>query len=293
MTKPTISLVVAVKNGARTLQRCIDSIQSQTYPNKELIVVDGQSTDGTVDILSKNNSAIAWWISEADTGIYAAWNKALAHSNGDWICFLGADDYLWDSLVLGHMAPHLAAAFPGVRVVYGQVALVGETGETLGRFGKPWPEMRPAFLTGNVLNIHQATFHHRSLLEERGSFDESFCIAGDYELLLRELRENKAQHVPCLVAAMQHGGVSSNPARKVKTVSEIMRAMRMNSLRPKVGLRLAWFRAMIHALLYRVAGRGISGAVADGYRRLTGRRRLWTSTGNEGEVRGRVNKKLP
>lgn len=285
---PRISVVVAVKNGARTLQRCIDSVSNQTHPLKELLIVDGKSSDETLDILSRNDDAITWWTSEADTGIYQAWNKALAHINGDWICFLGADDYLWDSRVLEQIAPNLAGAYPAVRVVYGQVALVNEAGEVLDNCGTPWAEMRHAFMAGEALNIHQATFHHRSLFEMWGRFDETFRIAGDYELLLRELRANEALYVPHLVAAMQHGGVSSNPSNKMNTTSEIMRAMRMNGLRPKASLRLAWFRAVIHALLYHVAGRQISSAIADDYRRFMGKRRLWTSTGNEDPINRRT-----
>jgi Glycosyl transferase family 2 len=275
----TISIVVAVRNGAPTLQRCIDSVRSQTYPHKELIVVDGESTDGTVEILHENDAVIAWQISELDTGIYEAWNKALGHVNGDWICFLGADDYLWNSRVIEQMAPHLDDAFPAVRVVYGQVALVNESGGVLGSFGKPWSEMEPVFLAGGALNIHQATFHHRSLFEARGKFDRSFRIAGDYELLLRELRENKALHVPQLVTAMQHGGVSSHPRSKAMTITEIIRARGMHGLAPSFNLVAALLRARIHASLYRIAGQRVSSVAADTYRLLTGKRRRWTING--------------
>lgn len=276
---PTIAIIVAVFNGSATLRRCIDSVARQTYPHTELVVIDGGSTDGTVDVLKANQQTIAYWVSEPDRGIYHAWNKALAQTHGDWVCFLGADDYLWDEHVLAEMAPHLSRALPATRVVYGQVALVNESGTVLDSFGKPWPELRPSFLRGDALNIHQAMFHHRSLFEDRGTFDESFRIAGDYDLLLRELREGCAEFVPCLVAGMQHGGVSSNPASKMTTIREIMRAMQRHGLKPPVGLRVAWLRAVAHAWLYRVAGGHVSGAVADGYRSLTGKSRLWTSTG--------------
>ena len=107
MNESTISIVVAVRNGARTLQRCIDSVRNQAYPHKELIIIDGKSTDGTVGILSCNANAISWWISEPDIGIYAAWNKALLHVKGEWICFLGADDYWIASTVLAQAASRL------------------------------------------------------------------------------------------------------------------------------------------------------------------------------------------
>lgn len=77
--KPLISVIVAVYNGEKTLQHCIDSVSNQAYPHKELIIIDGGSTDGTVDILRADNDKIAYWESEPDKGIYHAWNKALDH----------------------------------------------------------------------------------------------------------------------------------------------------------------------------------------------------------------------
>jgi glycosyltransferase involved in cell wall biosynthesis len=284
MTEPMISIVVAVKNGARTLQRCIDSLRSQTYRHRELIVVDARSTDGTTEILDRNADAIAWRVSESDTGIYQAWNKGLRHVQGDWICFLGADDYFWDSSALEAVAPQLRGASPGARIVYGQVALVNSAGHMLAIFGRPWPEMRHAVLAGDALNIHQATFHHKSLFGDYSYFDESFQIAGDYEFLIRELPKENALYIPRLVAAMEHGGISSNPVTKVETIREIMRAMAMHGLKPGIDLRVASARAVVHAGLYRVVGPRMSAAIADSYRRLVRKQPLW-----QGSVGKRVN----
>ena len=104
---PLISVVIAVYNGKATLQQCLDSVTQQTYSHVELIVIDGGSTDGTVDLIRANAQKIAYWISEPDRGIYNAWNKALAQAKGDWICFLGADDYLWNAQVIERMAEQL------------------------------------------------------------------------------------------------------------------------------------------------------------------------------------------
>ena len=89
---PRISVVIAVYNGAQTIQRALDSIFEQTYRDLEVVVIDGGSTDGTQAILEHNASQIAYWVSEPDRGVYNAWNKALDHVTGDWVCFLGADD---------------------------------------------------------------------------------------------------------------------------------------------------------------------------------------------------------
>lgn len=282
--EPLISVIVAVFNGVETLKRCIDSVSKQTYENSELIVIDGGSTDGTKDLIERNSQHIAYWESERDRGIYHAWNKALLHVKGEWICFLGADDYLCDCDALGRIASRLSVIGTSVRVVYGQVNLVNDNGGVLGTFGKRWSELRSSFLAGEALNIHQATFHHRSLFERHGRFDESFRIAGDYELLLRELRTNEALYVPSVVTAMQHGGISSNPSSKATTIREIIRARGMHGLALSLNLVAAWLRANIHAALYRVAGQRVSSVAADMYRILTGRGRLWTKneTGQDG-----------
>ena len=77
-SSPLISVIVAVFNGAKTLRQCIDSVDRQSYLNKELIIIDGGSKDGTVDIIKNNQGKIAYWVSEPDRGIFNAWNKALA-----------------------------------------------------------------------------------------------------------------------------------------------------------------------------------------------------------------------
>ena len=121
---PVVTVVVAVRNGARSLQRCIVSVAGQTLTAHELIVMDGGSSDGTVEILKANAEKIGYWESSPDRGIFHAWNKAVARARGDWICFLGADDYLWSPDTLEQFYPHLEGALPAHKVVYGTVAVV-------------------------------------------------------------------------------------------------------------------------------------------------------------------------
>jgi glycosyltransferase involved in cell wall biosynthesis len=123
-TAPLISVIVAIYNGKATLQQCIDSVAQQTYVTKELIIIDGGSTDGTVDLLKANSGQISYWISEPDHGIYNAWNKGLAKAKGEWICFLGADDFFWDAQVLERMAAQLIMIPPDIRVAYSQIMLL-------------------------------------------------------------------------------------------------------------------------------------------------------------------------
>ena len=91
---PLITVITAVLNGENTLERTIQSVIGQDYKNIEYIIIDGGSTDGTLDIIKKYEHAIDYWISETDEGIYGAMNKGIQASSGEWIYFLGSDDYL-------------------------------------------------------------------------------------------------------------------------------------------------------------------------------------------------------
>ncbi len=93
---PPISIIIVTYNAAGTLQACLDSIYRQQYPSLKIIIIDGNSTDGTVDIIKANLNKIYYWQTEPDTGIYDAMNKALKHITGEWVYFLGADDELYD-----------------------------------------------------------------------------------------------------------------------------------------------------------------------------------------------------
>jgi len=247
-SRPIISVIVAAYNGARTLQHCIDSVSDQTYPNKELIIIDGGSTDGTIDILMTNNDKIAYWKSEPDNGIYNAWNKALDHTTGDWICFLGSDDYLWKNSVFEEIMPHLIRAeSQGIRMVYGQVARVTHRNKISCIDGYPWENTwRSIIIDGIGTFTHQGMFHHRSLFELYGRFDESFKIAGDYELLIRVFKEGRnAIFVDGLiVTGMQVGGITSHC---LDLVREYARARKKNRLKV---ITVPWLISYAWAICY-------------------------------------------
>ena len=132
-----MSVVIAVRNGAATLQRALDSVFEQTHPAVELIVMDAASTDGTVQILERNASRIAYWESEPDRGIYHAWNKAIDARDGDWICFLGADDRYHAPDALAAMAAALEVDAGEHTVAYGVLEKHGPNGAS-GARGSPW-----------------------------------------------------------------------------------------------------------------------------------------------------------
>ena len=277
--KPLLTVIVAVFNGAATLQQCIDSVAQQTYPNKELIIIDGGSRDGTVDLLEANREQIRYWISEPDRGIYNAWNKGLARAKGEWICFLGADDYFWDARVLERLAGQLEKLPPDIRVAYGQIMMVNSDGTSLYPVGEPWEKIRGRFR--QVMCIpHQGAMHRRSLFEQHGQFDESFRITGDYELLLRELKVTNAFFMPDVITvAMRQGGISSAPANSLLLLREVRRAQRLHGQYfPGRFWLMAMMRVYIRLLLWNTLGERMARKALDLGRRMMGLPPFWTRT---------------
>ena len=257
----------------------MDSVGNQTYKNTELFVIDGASTDGTVDLIQANAKRITYWISEPDGGIYSAWNKALAHAKGDWICFLGADDYLWSPKVLERMAEQLVFVPPNIRVAYGQIMLLNQHDSELYAVGEPWANVKSRFKRLMCVP-HPAVMHRRSLFANHGNFDESFRIAGDYELLLRELKTRDAMFIDGIVmTAMRQGGVSTDPANTLLGLREVRLAQVKNGLlRPSLGWRMAVLRTYIRLWLWQFLGEKQARRMLDIGRHLMGLPAHWTKS---------------
>jgi glycosyltransferase involved in cell wall biosynthesis len=275
--RPLISVLISLFNGAATLDRAVESVLCQNYTNRELIVMDGGSTDGGVELLRRLGPSISYWESQPDRGIYHALNKALAKARGEWIYVLGADDFLWDETVFARISGHLRKAFPEYRVVYGRANFMSASGEILEILGEPWEVFRRRFLQGFMIP-HQAVFHHRSLFEVHGSFDESFRTGADYEILLRELRTGPALFVPdVIIAGYQFGGRSSAPRNTLLVLKERRRARKLNGVgSPGLLWYLAEMRALLRAALWAVLGERLAKRVLDIGRAILGKPPLWT-----------------
>ncbi len=269
--KNMVSVVIATLNRAGTLQDCIASVLRQSYQRRELIVVDGGSTDGTLEVIRRNAAGIAHSVSEPDRGLYHAWNKGVRAARGEWIAFLGADDRLADAGALQALVDGAA----GARIVYGRLRLVTPRGVKAEVVGVPWREARGGFLQGFMVP-HPGTLHHRTLFEEHGGFDESYRIAGDYEFMLRELKTRDAAFVDRVVVDFQLGGMSSRPPALWAALAEVARARRKHGLSPSLRLGATRAASAVGAAIYRVVGERAFNLVADCYRWLRGKPPLWT-----------------
>jgi glycosyltransferase involved in cell wall biosynthesis len=275
--QPLITVIVAVFNGAKTLPQCIDSIAQQTYINKEIIVIDGGSKDGTVELLQANQTKIAYWVTEPDNGIYSAWNKGLLQAKGEWICFIGADDFILDKQVIERMAIQLAMIPSNINVAYGQIMLLNNLGENLYAIGEPWGKVKERFK--QIMSIpHPGLMHRRSLFEQYGNFDESFRIGGDYELLLRELITADALFIPDIITVgMRQGGLSSSPSNSIETLLEARRAQKMHGLLiPSLIWILAMTRVYLRLQLWNTLGENSGKKFLDWVRKISGLPAYWT-----------------
>lgn len=171
----------------------------------ELLVIDGGSTDGTVQILEANDESIAYWVSEPDRGVYSAWNKALERASGRWVCFLGADDELATPGTLKALVEageREAADLVCSRVRYQRSE---KTGSLV--IGQPWSWRK---MSSFMCVAHPGLLHRRKLFARFGPFSEGYRIAGDYEFLLRLGPDTAAAFVDRVTVEVGGAGLSSN-----------------------------------------------------------------------------------
>lgn len=204
--KPLISIITSTFNAHKVLERCIESVLAQDYPNIEYIIIDGGSSDNTVSIIQKFAHKVSYWSSEPDSGIYDAWNKGLSRANGDWIGFLGADDvYLPDAI--SSYVKYINKSFDqNLDFISSKVQLVnemGEAGRVIGNLWE-WDKFKRFMNTAHVGSLHSKNFFDRY-----GLYNLNFKIVGDYEMLLRANKNLRAGFLDQITAKMQTGGISN------------------------------------------------------------------------------------
>jgi glycosyltransferase involved in cell wall biosynthesis len=243
---PRLSIVLATWQAASTLQACLQSTIEQSFTHWELLVADGASTDGTVDIIHKSEQHIAWWDSEKDNGIYDAWNKALAHARGEYVCFIGADDKWVDAASLSRLFD--AIGNDEYDLVTSQGQFHNTETEKSFAFGSAWDYKR---FGPRMIICHPGLLQRRSLFEEHGLFDTSYSITGDLEFLLRLPKDMRTLHVKSTSLVIEMAGVSrQNVGKRLKEQREALsQCARYGPLRAYVNWIGKWIRIPIARLL--------------------------------------------
>jgi glycosyltransferase len=203
-----VSIITACLNNASTIESTLKSVISQDYPNIEYIVIDGVSTDGTLDIINKYKANITTFVSEKDKGIYYALNKGLSKATGDIIGFLHADDFYPQADMISTIAKPFET---GINCVYGDLQYVDrQNPDRIIRNWKSEPYYDGIFLKG-FMPPHPTFFIEKWCYEKYGTFNTELSISADYELMLRMLHKHKikALYIPKTLVRMRTGGASN------------------------------------------------------------------------------------
>jgi glycosyltransferase involved in cell wall biosynthesis len=193
MRDKKISIVTPSFNQARYLERTIHSVLDQDYSNIEYIIIDGGSTDGSVDIIKKYASKLAYWVSEPDTGQANAINKGLRLTTGEWVAWQNSDDIFYPG-ALSQFAKACEGE-TGLDLMIGNMNLIDENDGLLRHMKYVTPSYRSLLAEGMVLT-NQAAFWRRDLHAKIGFMDESLDCGFDYEWFLRVLGKcGRAKHV--------------------------------------------------------------------------------------------------
>lgn len=208
------SIITVVKDRAHTIENAIRSILKQDYKNFEIIVVDGKSTDGTLEILKNYKKDLKTLISENDNGVYDAMNKGLKHANGDVVCFLNSDDYFANKDVLSSL--NSAFETNNYDIVYGEIIYITNSiPYKIIRYWKSNFINKKSFLLGHH-PPHPAFYAKKELYDKFGNFSIKFPIIADYELMMRFFNNcNNTFYLQKICVVMRLGGLSNKSLKSI------------------------------------------------------------------------------
>lgn len=208
-----ISIITVCYNAKDTIEETFLSIVNQTYKNVELIVIDGGSTDGTLEVIDKYKENISHFVSETDKGIYDAMNKGIDFVTGDFVSFLNANDTFYDEKVLEKVAETLRENFDA-EFLFGDAEYISEDKKTSRIQTYEGITNNFAFLANNI--CHQSIFYKKSLFDRFGKYSNDYKIYADWAFNIKCLVENKvlAIYLPTAICKFQLGGACSNSKTK-------------------------------------------------------------------------------
>ncbi len=217
-----VSIITVNLNNRQGLQKTVTSVLSQTYRDFEYIVIDGDSTDGSKEVIGTYAHAFSYWVSEQDNGIYHAMNKGIERATAAYLLFLNSGDVLSDPSILDQVVPSLGSA----EIVYGNlwVARKGSFKERI------YPDrLTFSYFVGKSIG-HPASFIKKSLFERVGHYDENMQICADWAFFLKAIGLFKAsyQHIPLIVAIFNADGVSSLAENRATMLREQVNFLKNN-----------------------------------------------------------------
>ena len=234
-----ISVITATYNSGATLRDTIESVVSQDYPDFEHLIIDGGSTDNTIDIIKEYEPKYGdrlKWISEPDKGIYDAMNKGIKMATGDVIGILNSDDFYFSS----HTLSHISRAIQEKDITFGDLQFVTPEDTTkVVRLWKGSPFIKGAFLKG-WHPAHPTFYARKKCFDEMGDFDIDFKISADFELMFRFLEKGNysCSYIPETLVSMRLGGESTKSVKNIVQGNRfVLKAFKKNGFQvPKLYL---------------------------------------------------------
>ena len=226
-----VSIVTVCLNNASTIEQTIKSVFMQKKSDIEYIVIDGGSTDGTIEKINKYKNDISYFISEPDNGIYDAMNKGIKVATGQVLAFLNADDFYADENVISDIITFILEN--SFDAAYGDLLYIDkkELGKNI-RYWQPGEYKKGAFSWGWVIP-HPTFFCRKEIFERYGYFNESLQIAADFELILRFVEKHHIRigYLPKVLVKMRSGGIANRLTGIPRGNLEIIRSFRLNNLK--------------------------------------------------------------
>lgn len=230
-----VSVIIATYNAESTVKKCIESIFSQSYSDIEVVVMDGGSSDRTVEYVNSFQSPKIIIRSKRDKGIYDAWNKGIEAATGDWLVFIGADDYLASSEAIKNALELISSekSDPQQAIYYGRLLVLDEAGVAFDGIGSEW--LDPWSFAGRhkwcqfPIPIMAAFYHKSCFLKNR--FDVNYKIMADINLVLSVARKRAPKYIGDInITEMGFGGISTNPKRSLLLLREAIAVRKYHGL---------------------------------------------------------------
>jgi glycosyltransferase involved in cell wall biosynthesis len=227
----TITIITATYNSSETIKDCIESVNNQTYPEIEHIIIDGGSKDNTIQIIESLDNRVKLVISEPDDGLYYAMNKGILHASGEIVGILNSDDIYINNSVLERVMEVFTNT--GTDCVYADLFYVDSVNtDKIVRHWKTSQYKQGAFKKG-WHPAHPSFFLRNTVYKKYGDFDLSFILAADFELMLRMLEKHHitSQYIPLPLVKMRFGGESNRNISNIWNQNiECIRAFKKNDL---------------------------------------------------------------
>lgn len=225
-----VSIITVTYNSGKYLEQTILSIKNQTHKDFEYIIIDGGSTDNTLEIINNYSNIVSYWISEKDDGIYNAMNKGIKQATGDIIGFLNSDDIFFDNNVLKLLTETFNE---NIECVFGDIVFVdNDNTSNITRLYSAKNFTLKMFLFGHM-PPHPSFYALKTVYNKVGFFKEDYKIAADFDYLVRVflLHSVKFKYINSTMVRMRVGGVSSTIKNKILLNKEIYRSCRENNLK--------------------------------------------------------------